>query len=157
EWNVGRNTKLTYGIRFEHDKNPLCVDKCFSRLSTDFLGGGYQAGANIPYNQSIVQGLSEAYSHYQSMIYEPRIGVVFTPFGPGKTVVRGGFGLFSNLPSASSVSSIFNNAPDKFTPSVTFGNIGLASTQGTSQAAAVASFQTFENSFNQGATLSQIQ
>jgi hypothetical protein len=104
-----------------------------------------------------VQGLSEAYSHYQSMIYEPRIGVVFTPFGAGQTVVRGGFGMFSNLPSASSVSSIFGNAPAKFTPSVTFGNIGLASTPGTSQAAAVASFQTFESSFNKGFTLSQIK
>jgi hypothetical protein len=91
------------------------------------------------------------------MIYEPRIGVVFTPFGEKKTVVRTGFGLFSNLPSASSVSMIFSNAPGMFTPAVTFGNIGPASTAGTSQAAAAASFQTFENSFNQGFTLSQIQ
>src|SRR5215471_9550548 len=157
EWNAARNVKLTYGIRFEHDKNPLCVDKCFSRFSSDFLGSNYQAGANVPYNQSIIQGLSEAYRQYQAMIYEPRIGFVFAPFGEKKTVVRTGFGLFSNLPSASSVSNIFGNAPDKFTPSVTFGNIGLASTAGTSQAAAAASFQTFENSFNQGFTLSQIK
>jgi hypothetical protein len=157
EWNVANNVKLTYGIRLEHDKNPSCVDKCFARLTTDFLGSGYQAGANVPYNQTIVQGLSEAYNQYQAMIYEPRIGVVFTPFGAGKTVVRSGFGLFSNLPSASSVSSIFGNAPDKFTPTVTFGNIGLASDSSTSQAAAAASFQTFEGSFNKGYTLSQIQ
>jgi hypothetical protein len=157
EWNVAKKVKLTYGMRFEHDKNPLCVDKCFSRFSTDFLGSGYQAGASVPYNQSIVQGLSEAYNQYQAMIYEPRVGLVFTPFGTRKTVVRGGFGLFSNLPSASSVSSIFGNAPDKFTPTVTFGNIGLASNPNTSQAAAAASFQTFESSFNQGYTLSQIQ
>jgi hypothetical protein len=157
EWNAARNVKLTYGIRFEHDKNPLCVDKCFSRFSSDFLGSNYQAGANVPYNQSIIQGLSEAYRQYQGMIYEPRIGLVVTPFGEKKTVVRTGFGLFSNLPTASSVSSIFNNAPDKFTPTVTFGNIGLASTAGTSQAAAAASFQTFESSFNKGLTLYQIQ
>jgi hypothetical protein len=157
EWNAARNVKLTYGIRFEHDKNPLCVDKCFSRFSGDFLGSNYQAGANVPYNQSIIQGLSEAYRQYQAMIYEPRVGLVFTPFGEKKTVVRTGFGLFSNLPTASSVSSIFGNAPDKFTPAVTFGNVGLAGTAGTSQAAAVSSFQTFENSFNKGFTLSQIQ
>jgi hypothetical protein len=157
DWSVAKNVKLIYGMRFEHDKNPLCVDKCFSRLSTDFLGAGYQAGANVPYNQTIVQGLSEAYHQYQAMIYEPRVSLVFTPFGSGKTVVRGGFGVFSNLPSASSVSSIFSNAPDKFSPTVTFGTVGLASTAGTSQASAAASFQTFENSFNKGFTLSQIQ
>jgi hypothetical protein len=157
DWNVARNVKLIYGMRFEHDKNPLCVDKCFSRFSTDFFGNGYQAGAGVPYNQTIVQGLREAYRHYQAMIYEPRISVVFTPFGEKKTVVRTGFGVFSNLPSASSVSNIFGNAPDKFTPTVTFGTIGLASTAGTSQAAAAASFQTFESSFNKGFTLAQIQ
>jgi hypothetical protein len=157
DWSVAKNVKLIYGMRFEHDKNPLCVDKCFSRFSTDFLGNGYQAGANVPYNQTITQGLSEAYRQYQAMIYEPRVSLVFTPFGSGKTVVRGGFGMFSNLPSASSVSSIFSNAPDKFTPTVTFGTVGLASTAGTSQASAAASFQTFENSFNKGFTLSQIQ
>jgi len=157
EWSVARNVKLTYGIRFEHDKNPLCVDKCFSRFTTDFLGAGYSAGSNVPFNQTIQQGLSEAYNHYQSMIYEPRIGLVFTPFGAGKTVVRTGFGLFSNLPSASTVANIFSNAPAKFTPTVTFGTLGLASTAGTSQAAAVASFNTFESSFNKGSTLSQIQ
>jgi Carboxypeptidase regulatory-like domain/TonB-dependent Receptor Plug Domain len=157
EWNATKSVKLTYGIRFEHDKNPLCVDNCFSRFSADFLGNGFQAGSNVPYNQSIQQGLPEAYASYQSMIYEPRVGVVFTPFGNKKTVVRGGFGLFSNLPAATTVSSIFGNAPAKFTPTVTFGNLGLASSAGTSQAAAVASFNTFESSFNKGLTLSQIQ
>ena len=157
EWNVARNVKLTYGIRIEHDKNPLCVDDCFSRLNTDFLGSGYTAGSNVPYNQSIISGLSTAYNHYEAILPEPRFGVVFTPFGSGKTVVRTGVGLFSNLPSASSVSSIFGNAPAKFSPTVTFGNLGLANDSSTSQAIALASFQTFENSFSKGATLSQIQ
>jgi len=157
EWAAAKNVKITYGIRFEHDKNPACLDNCFSRLSTDFLGAGYTAGANVPFNQTIQTGLGTAYKHYQAVIYEPRFGIVFTPFGPGKAVVRAGIGLFSNLPSASSVSSIFGNAPDKFSPTVTYGNIGLAPDSSTSQAIAQASFQTFESSFGKGFTLSQIQ
>src|SRR5436309_11789795 len=97
------------------------------------------------------------YKNYEGIMAEPRVGIVFSPFGQGKTVVRTGVGLFSNLPQASTVSSIFNNAPNKFTPSVTFGNVGLASDPSTSQAAALASFQTFESSFNKGFTLAQIQ
>jgi hypothetical protein len=157
EWSVAKNVKLTYGMRFEHDRNPYCADNCFSRMSTEFLASGYQAGANIPFNQTIQTGLSTAYNHYAPLVYEPRFGIVYSPFGNSKTVVRAGIGLFSNLPSASTVSSIFNNAPDKFSPSVTFGNIGLASDSTTSQAVAVASFQTFESLFGKGATLSQIQ
>jgi hypothetical protein len=157
EWAVAKKVKLTFGMRFEHDRNPYCADNCFSRMSTEFLTNGYQAGSNVPYNQTIQTGLSTAYHKYEPMVYEPRFGIVYSPFGNSKTVVRAGVGLFSNLPSASTVSSIFNNAPDKFSPSVTFGNVGLASDASTSQGIAVASFQTFESQFGKGATLSQIQ
>src|SRR5262249_45699601 len=90
------------------------------------------------------------------VIYEPRFGIVVTPFGGGKTVLRAGVGLFSSLPAASVSSNIFNNAPNKFSPTVSFGNVGLASDPDSSQAAAVASFNTFEASFGKGATLAQI-
>jgi hypothetical protein len=156
EWNVRKNIKLQYGMRFEHDKNPVCVDNCFSRFNTEFLSSGFQAGANTPFNSSIVTGLHEAYKHYQGLIYEPRVGIVVTPFGGGKTVIRAGVGLFSSLPPASVSSNIFNNAPNKFSPTVSFGNLGLGTDPNTSQAAAVASFNTFEANFGKGATLSQI-
>jgi len=157
EWAIAKGVKIQYGLRLEHDKNPVCVDNCFSRMNTEFLGAGYQAGANIPYNSTITTGLRTAYRKYEAVIAEPRFGIVFTPFGSGKTVIRTGVGLFSNLPAASVSANIFGNAPAKFTPSVTFGNVGLASDPNTSQAAAVASFNTFESSFSKGLTLSQIQ
>ena len=157
EWNVRKNLKLSYGLRFERDKNPVCVDKCFSRMSTEFLASGYQGGATVPYNTTIQTGLETAYKNYEAVLPEPRVGVVWSPFGVGKTVIRTGVGLFSSLPSASVVSSIFNNAPNKFSPSVTFGNVGLANDPTTSQANAFASFNIFESSFAKGATLSQIQ
>jgi hypothetical protein len=157
EWNVTKTVKLQYGVRFEKDRNPVCTDNCFSRMSTEFLAAGYQAGANVPYNATIQTGLREAYKNYHGFIVEPRLGIVFTPFGGSKTVIRAGVGLFSNLPSASTVSSIFNNAPNKFSASATFGNVGYASDPSTSAAAAGASFQVFESSFAKGFTLSQIQ
>ena len=157
DWNVSKKIKLQYGLRFEKDRNPACADNCFSRMSTEFLAPGYQAGANVPYNATIQTGLGTAYKNYEGLMVEPRFGIVYSPFGSHKTVVRAGVGLFSNLPSASTVSSIFNNAPDKFSPSVTFGNVGPANDQTSSAYAAVAAFQTFEDSFNKGFTLSQIQ
>jgi hypothetical protein len=157
EWAVRKNLKLQYGIRFEKDKNPTCTDNCFSRMNTEFLAAGYRGGADVPYNATITTGLRAAYKNYEGVMLEPRLGVVYSPFGQGKTVIRTGAGLFSNLPPASTVSSIFNNAPNKFTPSVAFGNVGLGTDASTSQAAAVASFQAFESSFDKGFTLAQIQ
>jgi hypothetical protein len=157
EWAVNKKMKLQYGIRFERDKNPTCSDSCFSRMSTEFLANGYQAGANVPFNTTIQSGLKSAYKNYEAVLPEPRVGIVVTPFGSGKTVFRAGFGLFSSLPPASVVSNIFNNAPNKFSPTVGFGNVGLDTDATTSQAAALASFNTFEANFAKGATLSQIQ
>jgi hypothetical protein len=157
EWNVAKSLKLQYGLRFEKDRNPACADNCFSRMSTEFLASGYQGGANIPYNATIQTGLHTAYKNYEGLVLEPRFGIVYSPFGSNKTVIRAGVGLFSNLPSASTVSSIFNNAPAKFSPSVTFGNVGPASDPTSSAYAAAAAFNTFEKSFGSGATLSQIQ
>ncbi len=157
EWNVAKNVKLQYGLRFEKDRNPACADDCFSRLNSDFLGSGYQAGANVPYNTTIQTGLPTAYAKYEGLVLEPRFGIVYSPSGLRKTVIRAGVGLFSNLPSASTVSSIFGNAPDKFTPTVTFGNVGPATDATSSPYAAVSAFQVFESSFSKGFTLSQIQ
>ena len=156
EWAIGRRLKLQYGIRFEKDKNPTCVDNCFSRFSTEFLAAGFQAGSNVPYNTSIQTGLNSAYQSYDGIIPEPRLGIVWSPFAGKKTVIRTGIGLFSSLPSASVSANIFGNAPAKFSPNVAFGNVGLEKDAGSSQQAAVTSFQVFENSFAKGLTLSQI-
>ncbi len=158
EWAASRSLKLTYGVRFERDGNPACVDNCFSRMNQQFGTSGYQGGAGVPYNQTITTGLHTAYAGLESIIPEPRFGVAFAPFGPDKMVFRGGIGLFANLFAGSVASSVFNNSPNKFTPSVTFGRVGLAAADpSSSQAAAIASFNAFVSGFSQGYTLTQIQ
>jgi hypothetical protein len=157
EWSVHKDLKLTYGVRFEKNSSPTCQEDCLSRFNTQFLATGYQTGASVPYNSTIVTGLHSTFLDNEGVIAEPRLGIVFSPFGAGKTVFRGGAGLFANTPAGNVAANIFGNSPNKFSPSVSFGTVGLATDPASSQAAAVASSQVFETGFSQGYTLTQLQ
>jgi hypothetical protein len=157
EWQVLRNLNVTYGARFEYQGNPWCKESCYSLANTEFLAAGYQAGASVPYNATLQTGQSKAFRQFEGVITEPRLGFAYSPFGEGKTVVRGGIGLFANTIAASIVANLFGNSPYKFTPIVTTGTVGLSPTPGTAQTNAVASDTAFEAGFANGYTLTQLQ
>jgi hypothetical protein len=157
EYKPIRNLTLTLGFRFEHSGNPACLDNCFSRMDTQFGTAGYVGGANVPYNQTITTGLHNQFQSLQLGISEPRFGFAWQPFKDSKTVVRGGIGLFASLFAGDTAESVFDNAPAKFSPSVTFGEVGLPTDTASSAYAALASYNIFKSQFAQGATLTGIQ
>ncbi|AXC15389.1 Oar protein [Acidisarcina polymorpha] len=157
EWSVTKNLNLTYGVRFELQGNPSCKENCYSRLNTEFLAPGYEAGADVPYNSTIRTGLNKAFPDLEGVVTEPRLGIAYSPRGDGQTVIRGGIGLFANIFPGSIAASVFGNAPNKFSPTVNYGEVALAGDANSSQASAVASDQVFQNGFAQGDTLSQLQ
>jgi len=157
EWKVRNNLTLTLGLRIEHDGNPACVEDCFARMNQQFGTAGYVGGASVPYDQTITTGLHTLYQSLESVIPEPRFGFAWSPFGQGKTVIRGGIGLFADLFAASVASSVFRNAPSVFSPSLAFGEAGLASDPASSAYAAAAAASAFRAGFSAGDTLSQLQ
>jgi hypothetical protein len=157
EWNIAKNLKLTYGMRFERDGNPACLDNCFARTNVPFGAAGYQGGASIPYNQTITTGLHNAYANLEKVVPEPRFSFAWTPFGNGKTVIRGGVGLFANLFAVSVANNIDTNAPSVFTPTVNTGQVGQLNDPNSGVSIAGASAAAFQSGFAKGFTLAQLQ
>ncbi len=66
-----------------------------------------------PYN-SLIQTGSHAYYGVDKFVVDPRFGLVWSPKGNNKTVIRGGIGMFSDLAPGFLVSNVFSNAPSPY-------------------------------------------
>lgn len=154
EWAVKSNFKITYGIRFDRTGNPVCTDDCFARLNAPFAD--LAKGASIPYNQSITTGLNNAFQNIESVVPQPRLGMVWNPSASKGTVIRGGIGLFTDLPAASYLSNIFRNSPNVFAPTIRTGNVDLPGITGSAPTIASLTNTAFRSGFANGSTSQQI-
>ena len=110
QWKLRPNFVLNYGIRFEHNSNPVCHTSCFATLATDF--NSLPTSTATAYNALIDSGRNKAFNDFQKVGYEPRVGFSWSPLGAGtNTVIRGGFGLFADSFPAQIADNLLNNAP----------------------------------------------
>lgn len=158
EWAVTKNLKLTYGLRIEQDFNPTCVEQCFVLTNVPFTSASYQGGVTVPYNATLTKS-SNLFYNAEHPIVQPRFGFAYKPpFGNGKTVIRGGVGLFSTNYTDGIGGTLANQVPNKFAPSgLTFGTVGFINDPTSSAYTAQASANAFQTGFNSGFTLAQIQ
>jgi hypothetical protein len=109
EWKVKPSFKLTLALRVEHNSNPVCQTDCFSQLNNPWAYTPHDV--NTPYNKIITTGLHQAYRNTTPLVFAPRLGFAWTPFGLKNTVIRGGFGLFYDATAATLISSFARNYP----------------------------------------------
>jgi hypothetical protein len=88
---------------------------------SDRFNGAFQAG----------QGINDTMQSGNAFRVSPRIGVVYDLTGQGKTILRGGFGIFYDRPLGNMVYDQINNAPGLLQPILEFGRLqDLSASQG---------------------------
>ncbi|HXM61123.1 MAG TPA: carboxypeptidase-like regulatory domain-containing protein [Terriglobales bacterium] len=94
EWRATPGLKVTLALRMDHNSNPVCQIDCFAHLASEFSTLDHNPA--IPYNQALVTGQHAAATSYPAIMWQPRLGIAWTPFGLKNTVIRGGIGLFAD-------------------------------------------------------------
>jgi Carboxypeptidase regulatory-like domain len=109
-WKARPNLNVVAGVRLEHDSNPICGTNCYAYSNGAF--DSLNASPATAYSSLLTSGQHQAFPGFQAITVNPRVGFSWSPFGSGSsTVVRGGFGLFTDVFPATVADSFLNNAP----------------------------------------------
>ena len=103
-------------------------------------------------NQALTTGLHTAFPSVTSVVYQPKVGFAWSPLGARNTVVRGGFGIFSDAIPTGGIDDILTNAPND--PSFNIFNGALSpAAPGSLNGQATAANAAFRSNFANGGTV----
>ena len=89
-WQATHRLTLNYGIRYDDFGNAAPIEG--TKFSNFYLGSGSTLTEQVANGKLVAQ--DHYFQHDMNWIFSPRVGAALDPFGNGKYVVRGGFGLY---------------------------------------------------------------
>jgi hypothetical protein len=152
EWKVLPNLVLDVGLRVDRNGNPACDENCYSR----YVGGFPNTSATLdtPYNATLSTGQTNLFPSIEGAVVQPRFGFNLDIHGDGKTVIRGGVGLFADNFPALIAEQTFLSFPNSYLAFVPNGTV--AQDSGSAFAFAQGSAQAVLGGFAHGASFNQI-
>jgi hypothetical protein len=150
-WNVTKKLTWTFGIRDTFNSNPLNPHQHIARLTGSFHSISHDV--NQPLNAAIRIGLGNVFSSTPLAILQPRTAIAWQ-LEP-KTVLRAGFGVFSDILPGTIADIVGFNPPYNKTfqggLQGTVGGTAIApGVPGSAIDATVAANQAFSSEFSQG-------
>jgi len=128
-WKVTRKLTWTFGVRDTFNSNPLNPHDEVARLRGSFTSISHDV--NQPLNAAIQTHLGNLFSSTPLAILQPRTAIAWQ-FEP-KTVLRSGFGIFSDILPGSVADLIGTNPPyDKTFQGGLLGTVGTTGSAGCS-------------------------
>jgi hypothetical protein len=122
EYRVNAKLKLTLTGRFDRNSGGVCQNNCASLPTTPFNDS--PLSPTSPYNVSYPTGFHTIIPGIEKVVFEPRIGMAWTPLGQN-TVIRAGVGLFSDLYPGGILSSYDINFPQVNIFNVPIGSVAF--------------------------------
>ena len=150
-WKVTKKLTWTFGVRDTFNSNPLNPHDQIARLSGSF--DSISHNVNLPLNATMQTGLGNVFSSTPLAILQPRTAMAWQ-FEP-KSVLRAGFGIFSDILPGSIADVVGVNPPYvKTFQGGLLGTVGGAfiapGVPNSAVDAAVAANQTFSSRFASG-------
>ncbi|MGA7853390.1 MAG: carboxypeptidase regulatory-like domain-containing protein [Candidatus Acidiferrales bacterium] len=122
EWRVNSKLKFTLTGRLDRNSGGVCQKSCASLPAVPFTGTTQDP--TVPYDVSYPTGFKNIIPNMEKVVFEPRIGVAWTPFGQN-TVIRAGVGQFSDLYPGGILSSYDINFPQVNRFNVPIGSVAF--------------------------------
>jgi len=108
EFRATSKLKMTLALRADRNSGGVCQHNCASLPIVPFTQLAH--GASVPYDQSFQTGRKTIIPSNELVVFQPRFGVAWSPWGD-KTVIRTGVGLFADLYPGTILSPIDTNFP----------------------------------------------
>jgi outer membrane receptor protein involved in Fe transport len=153
EVRLSQKLKLTLAIRADRNSGGICQSNCVSIPTLPFQELSHDAA--IPFDQMVTAGQSSVLRDVEKVVFQPRAGFAWSPFGE-KTVFRGGIGLFSDLYPGTLLDNFTTNFPEVTSFSIPGGSVDPAET-GSGVNLVQACNTAFQSAFHGGQTLGQYQ
>jgi carboxypeptidase family protein len=150
EYRVNPKLKLTLALRADRNSGGVCQSDCGSAPITPFAQASHDE--TLPFNTITNPGSHSILPGIEKVVFQPRIGVAWTPWGD-KTVIRAGIGQFSDLYPGTILDDFTTNFPQVTAFNyIAPGNFAFTDPGSTAQAT-IACNTTFQSVYHSGGNL----